>query len=188
MANTMLLSDADRAAVIDGIRLVSRGVFRGYAPGPIELTETFEVWRFEGIVTTPEVPFHSRVRFDRRYHHQIRVNGRASAHAITTHADGENAPWHVMRLGSSALAGEIDATLDRLEEAAPGDATVVRLLYAPEYVLTAFWLVEPGNERLWVIGCPPYLRLIPRREFLSPSAFVAALAREQTEGEPARPR
>jgi hypothetical protein len=184
MAKTMLLSEAARADIAARIGSAVVPVFSSVDGLQAELTETFEVWRFKGIVESADVSFESRVSFSRRYHHQLRVNGMVNGHAITTRPEGDDAPWRVMRLGPSGLAAEIDATLDEIENAAPDDGTTVRLLEAPEYILTAFWLVQPGYERLYVVGCPPYFRFIPRRTFLTPEGFVAALAEEQLKGAP----
>jgi hypothetical protein len=184
MAKTVILSESDLAAVAARIGPAILPVFHNDEDLRAELTETFEVWHFEGIVESAEVSFEDRVSFNRRYHHQLRVNGKSTGHAITTRAEGDNAPWRLMRLGPSTLAEQIDATLDEIEQATPDDTTL-RLLEAPEYVLTAFWLVQPGDERLYVIGCPPHFRLIPRKEFLTPAAFIAALADEQLNGVPA---
>jgi hypothetical protein len=178
MAQSLQLSEAVRDGVADGIARSVPIVFPRSRQAEVELAESFELWEFQGVVTDPATDFISRTRFRQRYYHQILVDKEPAGYAVS---DGTGSTLKVIKVVPSDVARALDAAIDGIEIAAPGDVRV-RVLTAGAYYVTAFWIVDAERPLIKVICCPPFYKLIRRGEFLGPAEFVRMLAREHNEG------
>ena len=164
---------------------------------PAELVETFAVWTLDARSLSPPRgrgaakksgakksvakgdSLRALARPTGRWHHQIKVGGRAAAFARSSGARLKLDSASLRGLFVSPLARKVEAAIDWIDENEPEDRDgvrdpVVRLLVVPPYQLHAFWLLDEreGTSEVFVVDAPPRLdapgraRLIDEREFL----------------------
>lgn len=166
-------------------------------PEPAELVETFAVWTLDARALAPVsgrgaakksgakksgAKGNSLRAFARptgRWHHQIKVGGRAAAFARSSGPRLKLDSASLRGLFVSPLARKIEAAIDWIDENEPEERDgvrdpVVRLLVVPSHQLHAFWLFDEreGTSEVFVVDAPPRLDatgrggLIDEREFL----------------------
>ncbi|MBI3467662.1 MAG: hypothetical protein HY000_32030 [Planctomycetes bacterium] len=169
------LSEADRQEVAQRIGewIATTPKFADKRGRKIELGESFQVWMLAlDQIARLDVPLIHLVRDTRRWHHQIRIDGRTEANARTARSDKPEAGWKMMRLTASGMTQQIDKAIDWLDENAQ-DAYLVRLLEIPSYQAETFWLQNDEQSFLLLIHIPrvyhalKYKHLYPAAEFLS---------------------
>jgi hypothetical protein len=115
------------------------------------LADSFPVW----LLTSRALKrFSSRVsdlaRDTHVWHHQIRVGKEAVAYAESYRSPltGEHEAGGVF---PDPLAQAVDEAIDLIDEIDPLGDPEVRLLVAPEFDLTAFWLLGDGGSQFLVV-------------------------------------
>jgi hypothetical protein len=169
----------DALAVKLGPPLAEFGAFAQHTPPAAELSETFAVWSLNPTaVLTPDADFTKLVTQTGRWHHQIKVRGKAAAFARSMPLGTDANSWDVTQLFQSDIPEKIDQAVDWVDSNVNGDP-VVRLLIAPSYYLTAFWLSEPNNNQVYVIDVPANFAHVQARTLYSAREFLQKLAQEQ---------
>jgi hypothetical protein len=141
-----------------------------------ELGESFDLWRFSGIVRSANESFMAHMTQTGEHYHQIFMNGEARGFAHSRpNADGG---LLLTRMAPSQLARWIDEAIADVESVFP-EEVVVHLVKASSYRLTAFWIPQTAKANLYVLSCPTFFKFVPRRTFIFPDAFMSALASEQ---------
>jgi hypothetical protein len=176
MAESHRLSKDALSQIAEGLATLAPIVF-GPGVATVEIAESFPIWEIDQRVTSPLASLNTLAQFDERYHHQILLDGTPIGVAHSRHLREPN-EWRVVRLARTMLASYIDTALDIIDAAEP-DPTPVRLLKASPYRISALWLANEKNERVYVVSRPPYRRDIQLREFLTPADFVRSLAQER---------
>ena len=166
------------AGAKEGVREVARGASER-APASAELVETFAVWTLDARSLAPAArgaakksgakksgaggpTLRSLARATGRWHHQLKIGGRATAFARTSGSRLELDRVTLRGLFVSPLAQKIDDAIkwiDEHESEAGGGARdpVVRLLVVPSRHLHAFWLFDEreGTSEVFVFDPPP---------------------------------
>lgn len=167
--------------IVDRMPSPVTGLFAAAAPA--RLAESFPIW-----MLAPQTAEHPRdiaeaARPTGAWHHQIRGPLGAMSFARSAVSDGK---WRIGEMARSGLETDIEAAIDWIDTHVPQDLEA-RLLIAPAYQLTAFWLHGAGDDRVVVAQAPATLRNLesqidyPAEEFLArlaenrPSAGVPAL-------------
>lgn len=162
-----------------GTPLAEFSAFAQQAQPAPELSETFAVWSLNSTaVLTPDVDFTKLVTQTGRWHHQIKVRGKAAAFARSMPLGTDANSWDVTQLFQSDIPEKIDQAVDWVDGNVKGDP-VVRLLIAPSYYLTAFWLLEANNNQVYVIDVPSNFLHVHAGTLYSAKEFLQKLAQEQ---------
>src|SRR5205807_839760 len=121
----------------------------------MELTESFSIWSLGAdAVTRSNVDLSQLARQTGRWHHQIKIDGKAESFAQSMPLGPDAASWTVRELFESDVAKKIDDAVEWIDHNVHGDP-VVRLLIAPAYHLHAFWLKEGDVSHVLVADMPP---------------------------------
>src|SRR5262245_20890226 len=108
----------------------------------MELTESFSLWALGAdVVAKTYADLAQLARQTGRWHHQIKIDGKAQAFARSMPLGPDAANWSLRELFRSEIAGKIDEAIAWVDTNVTGDP-LVRLLVAPAYQLHAFWLKE----------------------------------------------
>jgi hypothetical protein len=181
----MAHADALPADVLDALAtkvavpLAESGIVAQQAQPAAELSETFSVWALTPTaILTPDSDFHKLVTQTGRWHHQIKVRGKAAAFARSMPLGSDAESWDVTQLFQSDIPEKIDRAVDWVDSNVQGDP-VVRLLVAPSYYLHAFWLSEGKSDQVYVIDVPASFIQVHPATLYSASAFLQKLAQEQ---------
>ena len=143
------------------------------APGAaLSIAESFPIWSLGAdAVRRYDEPFGLLARQTGVWHHQLR-QGPGAAHIAKSVSKGPDPnDWHVVELAASPLGDKMEKAIEWIDGNVGGDP-LARLLAAPAYFVTAFWLEEAGRDDIVVVDMPPsftrlrYERIYPAREFL----------------------
>jgi hypothetical protein len=181
MAHADTLPDdvLDAVAAKVGTPLAEFGALALPAQPAAELSETFAVWSLNPTaVLTPDTDFTKLVTQTGRWHHQIKVRGKAAAFARSMPLGTDANSWDVTQLFQSEIPEKIERAIDWVDGNVQGDP-VVRLLIAPSYYLTAFWLSEANNNQVYVIDVPSNFTHVHAGTLYSAKEFLQQLAQEQ---------
>lgn len=177
-ADTLPADVLDGLAAKVGTPLAEFGAFAQQALLGAELGETFAVWSLNPMaVLTPAVDFPKLVTQTGRWHHQIKIRGKAAAFARSMPLGTDANSWDVTQLFQSDIPEMIDQAVDWVDSNVKGDP-VVRLLIAPSYYLTAFWLSEGNNNQVYVIDVPPGFAHVQAGNLYTAKEFLQKLAQE----------
>jgi hypothetical protein len=145
----------------------------------MELTESFSVWSLGAdAVAKVHADLAQLAHNTGRWHHQIKIDGKADSFARSMPLGPDAADWSVREVFASDVARKIDEGIEWIDRNVPGDP-LVRLLVVPAYHLHAFWLTEGGVSQVLVVDMPPgFSKLQPGKLYTS-KEFLEALAQEQ---------
>jgi hypothetical protein len=188
MASSEQIPDAELRSIARQIadRAPARAMAAWAAAPATRLAESFPIWAL-----TPDAVGRTRDMAEAAtptgdWHHQIRAPGGATGFARSRVTEGK---WRVDEVAGSGAERDIEASIGWIDEHLP-QALDARLLIAPAYYLTSFWLHGPGEDHVVVVQAPAALRNLernvdyPGREFLArladnrPSTGVPALPKE----------
>jgi hypothetical protein len=145
----------------------------------MELTESFSIWALGAdAVTKSDVDLSQLAEQTGRWHHQIKLNGRAESFARSMPLGPDAASWMVRELFESEIAKKIDDAIEWIDQNVKGDP-VVRLLIVPAYHLHAFWLKEGDASKVLIVDMPPGLTRLQYGKLYTSKEFLDALAQEQ---------
>jgi hypothetical protein len=145
--------------------------------GALSLGETFDVWSLSD-VGGPKYDIAAAAVSENVYHHQLLQNNEAVGFARSQLLADQNAR-EVIQVFHSRLAQRIEEAIVDVDRLDTSDA-LARLLFAPQYQVSAFWLVGPaGQNRCYVIQCPPTLRYVKRGELIEAADFLRQLELER---------
>jgi hypothetical protein len=162
-----------------GVPLGEFGVAAQRAQPTAELLETFSVWSLEPTaILTANADFNKLVTQTGRWHHQIKISGKAAAFARSMPLGADSNSWEVTQLFQSDISEKIDRAVDWVDSNVKGDP-VVRLLVAPSYYLHAFWLSEGNKDQVCVIDVPASFTHVHADTLYSAKEFLQKLAQEQ---------
>lgn len=169
----------DAVAAKVGAPLAEFGAVAQQAPPAAELCETFAVWSLAPTaILTPDVDFQKLVTQTGRWHHQIRVGGKAAAFARSMPLGADAGSWDVTQLFQSDISEKIDQAVDWVDRNVKGDP-VVRLLIAPSYYLHAFWLSDGKADQVYVIDVPGNFTHVQPGALYPAKEFLQRLAKEE---------
>ncbi len=138
--------------------------------GAVELAESFEVW-FLGreAVVRPNSPLSTLAHRTGTWHHQIKHNGVATEYARSATHGPDDTDWQVHSVTwQTDLPEKIQAAIAFLDEQNAENDAVARLLVAPFFLVTAFWLEQGDTEHVLVIKMPPsFSHLVYKRVYRS---------------------
>jgi hypothetical protein len=139
---------------------------------PTRLAENFPVWLLapDAVARTRDIAEAATRTGD--WHHQVRAADGAVRFARSTVRDGR---WIVGEVARSGLEADIDATVSWIDDHIPQDLDA-RLLIAPAYYLTAFWLHGPEEDRIVLVQAPAALRNLETNVDYTAAEFLARLA------------
>lgn len=183
MAHTDTLPNdvLDAVASKVGAPLAEFGAVATQGQAAAELGETFSVWSLAPTaILTPDADFQKLVAQTGRWHHQIKISGKAAAFARSTPLGADANSWDLTQLFQSDISEKIDKAVDWVDHSIKGDP-VVRLLIAPSYYLHAFWLSEGNKSQIYVIDVPTSLTHVQAGTLYSTKDFLEKLAQEQPE-------
>jgi hypothetical protein len=145
----------------------------------MELAESFAVWSL-GADAVPKsgVDLSQLARQTGRWHHQIKIDGKAESFARSMPLGPEAANWSVREMFASEIAKRIDDAIEWVDRNVPGDP-LVRLLVVPAYHLHAFWLKEGNGSQVLVVDMPHGFTKLQTGKLYSSKEFLEALAQEQ---------
>ena len=154
----------------------------GPAPPPVtvEVGETLEVWQVRELVTDPGIDLIARAGFAQRHHHQVFVENAPAGFALSKPGETPGA-WDVTRVAASPFARDLDQAIEAIDREVP-EPVPVRLLKLTAYLTSLLWIVDPPNDRFYVVSCPGSFRHLKRGEWLSREALARAIAAEQAAG------
>lgn len=169
----------DAVAAKIGAPLAELGAGFQPVPSAAELCETFSVWSLAPTaILTPEENFGKLVSPTGRWHHQIKVHGRAEAFARSMPLGADAGSWDITQLFQSGISAKIDKAIEWVDSNIHGDP-IVRMLIAPSYYLHAFWLSESDNDHIYVIDVPANFTHIQPNTLYSAKEFLRKLAKEE---------
>lgn len=113
-----------------------------------------------------------------RWHHQIKIDGKAESFARSVPLGPDAANWSVRELFQSEVAQKIDEAIDWIDSNVTGDP-LVRLLIVPAYHLHAFWLKEGDASRVLVVDMPASFTRPQYNKLYTSKEFLEALTEEQ---------
>jgi hypothetical protein len=87
--------------------------------------------------------------------------------------------WEVQAVLSSDLPAQIDAGIDFVDSCKLDDDPLVRLLTAPAYFFTAFWLESKKGDTVVVIAQPDWFKHLTMRRVYNSSEFLTLLGQEE---------
>lgn len=174
MANSQQIPDAELRSIARQIadRAPAR-VTAAFAAAPsMRLAESFPIWTL-----TPDAVGRTRDMAEAAtptgdWHHQIRAPGGTTGFARSTVSGGK---WRVDEVGGSGTEADIEASIRWIDERLPQDLDA-RLLIAPAYYLTAFWLHGAEEDHVVVVEAPAALRTLRSNVDYSGEEFLARLA------------
>jgi hypothetical protein len=150
----------------------------------LTIAEYFEVW----ILRADVVKRAARQKFDLEklakrtglFHHQIHFTGQRQLFARSTHPPDEPEKLRLRELFFSTLAGDIDLAIDWLDRNVD-DSWLARILIAPSYQLTAFWLLKQSTKesRVLIISLPEIFKSLQKEKLIDSREFLEALSKEQ---------
>jgi hypothetical protein len=185
MALAAQLPEHVLAAVTAAIGPYLATVFPDRDRSTAELSESFQLWRFSGIVRSADESFMAHMKPTDDHYHQIFMNGEASGFAHSR--PNRDGGVLLTRMAPSPLAQWIDEAIPVIDAQFP-EPVGVCLLKASSYRLTALWIPETTKPNLYVLSCPAFFRFVPRRTFISSATFMSALAGEQRQLDSRRSR
>lgn len=145
----------------------------------MEMTESFSVWALEAdSVTKPNGDLSQLARQTGRWHHQIKIDGRAESFARSMPLGPDAANWSVREIFESAVAQRIDDAIEWIDSNVKGDP-LVRLLIVPAYHVHAFWLIEGGTSNIVVADMPQSFAKLQTGKLYCAKEFLEALSQEQ---------
>ncbi len=178
-ADTLPIDVLDAVASKVAAPLAEFGAVARQAQPTAELGETFSVWSLAPTaILTPDADFATLVTQTGRWHHQIKVSGKAAAFARSTPLGADASNWDVTQLFQSDISEKIDKAVDWVDSNAKGDP-VVRLLIAPSYYLHAFWLSDGKDNQVYVIDAPASFSHVQPSALYSAKEFLEKLAKEE---------
>ena len=139
-----------------------------HQPKAANLLESFDVWKLDteylkDASASGRFPA-SRTGYQ---HHQIQVNNRVQAYALSRQSDSGSR--RIVKVALSKNAERIDKAIDRIDEKV-NDDTIVRLLTVRPYSVYAFWLVD--RHEVYVFSAPSYFKRLRPRQFLTEADFM----------------
>jgi hypothetical protein len=150
----------------------------------LTIGEYFEVW----ILRADAIKRAARQKFDLEklakrtglFHHQIRFVGQGQLFARSIHPPDEPDKLRLRELFFSPLAKDIDVAIDWLDLNVD-DSWLARLLIAPSYQLTAFWLLKQVTKesRILIISLPETFKSLQKEKLIDSREFLESLAKEQ---------
>ncbi len=145
--------------------------------GALSLGETFDVWSLAD-VGGPRYDIAAVAVSEHVYHHQLLQNNEAVGFARSQLLADQSAR-EVIQVFQSRLAQRIEEAIVDVDRLVTTD-DLARLLFAPRYQVSAFWLVgTDGHHRCYVIQCPPTLRYVKRGELVESADFLRQLELER---------
>jgi hypothetical protein len=162
------------------------GHFSGQA---VELGETFSVWMIDAPSSTQNSPDVAQIATSTdRWHHQIKVAGKAAAFARSTQRGTGAQNWSVEAIVNTlhpvahgqqtmGLAQRIDEAIEWIDKHVQGDP-LVRLLCIPSDYLWMFWLTANAASHLLVVEKPERYVHLAYHTLYTSHAFFQALNQE----------
>jgi hypothetical protein len=154
------------------------------ASGNLRLAETLEIWTVILDKAKVESIDISQVAVSTgRLHHQLRVNGKATAFARTAYKAGEvqesNSDIFLSELSVSRVAENIDHALHWIEQNVNEDL-FVRLLIIPGYYIHALWMLDEydSTNKVLIVDAPPEYKTLKLYHLYDSSEFLELLLRE----------
>jgi hypothetical protein len=145
----------------------------------IEMTESFSIWALGAdLVTKVDVDLSQLARQTGRWHHQIKVDGKAESFARSMPLGPSATDWSVRELFESEISQKIDDAIDWIDQNVQGDP-LVRLLIIPAYHLHAFWLLDGTLSQVLVVDMPPSFTKLQYGRLYSSREFLETLSQEQ---------
>ena len=145
----------------------------------VELTESFAVWAL-GADAVPKsgTDLTQLARQTGRWHHQIKLDGKAESFARSMPLGPNAANWSVREMFESEIAKKIDDGIEWVDRNVKGDP-LVRLLIVPAYHVHAFWLKEGDASQVLVVDMPQGFTKLQTGKLYTAKEFLEALAQEQ---------
>ena len=144
------------------------------------MAETFELWFLGRTATLRVNATLSQLAHRTGYwYHQINHNGHPQEYAISkAHGPGTR-DWEVHAVMSSDLPEEVGKAIRWLDAREIAGDPLVRMLIAPAYHLTAFWLEAADRNNVLVIACPAWFSRLQKEQLYDEREFLSLLAQEQ---------
>jgi hypothetical protein len=117
----------------------------------LAIAESFPIWLLkEDALARHATTLSATAEATPMWHHQIKVGEQAVAYAESVRSDDGGYEFRAL-FPDDELAQAVDRAIDHVDRVdMPGDPEV-RLLTAPAFRLTAFWLVGDGDSNVFVI-------------------------------------
>jgi len=146
-----------------------------------ELAEAFEMWFLGRIaIVRPDMPLSKLARHTGLWYHQLRIGGQARKYVISQPRGPSALDWEVHAVMSSDLPEAMDDAIQWIDAQHLDGELTARLLFAPAYHLTAFWLEHRRSSSVVVIEEPEWFQHLKKRTIYSERDFLTALGREKT--------
>ena len=147
MANTVQLSPEILSVIAAQVSAFWHAV-GGEMPreGQAEIGESFQIWMLTGIAVVSGATM-AEAAPTGRWHHQVYRQRRPDAHAYSRPIGPGVLDWQLTALFQSDVANAINAAVDVVDGAFPGDVEA-RLLLIPSYGIQCIWVVTGKAHRL----------------------------------------
>lgn len=174
MASSEQIPDPELRSIAQQIagRAPARARAAFAAAPPMRLAESFPIWALapDALDRTRDIAEAAAPTGD--WHHQIRAPGGPAGFARSSVIEGR---WRVDEVAGSGAESDIEASIRWIDEHLPQELDA-RLLIAPAYYLTAFWLHGADEDHVVVAQAPATLRSLERNVDYSGEEFLARLA------------
>ncbi len=191
----MAITISFEAKVLDGLAGELRARLRGVVDVPpnadARIAEAFTLWQVGETRRGDSRGLGDLAESQERFHHQIKIDGKPVAIAITAWTEGRDR-LKLLSVIRSPLAGVVDEAIHVVDGLGVPDTFTARLLVMGSYNVTAFWFVNevtrpPTYGQLYVIQGPPAVeRMAPGRtvdeDRLLPVLWDLPVIRGWTEG------
>jgi|HubBroStandDraft_2_1064218.scaffolds.fasta_scaffold741336_1 hypothetical protein len=109
------------------------------------------------------------------WHHQLRHGPLAHEFARSVVNGPSATDWKISEVVSSDSSEKIDDAIGWIDANVPGDP-VARLLVAPAYYLTAFWLEDPNGSQIVVADRPEQYSMLEFHHLYTAQEFLQLLS------------
>jgi hypothetical protein len=109
------------------------------------------------------------------WHHQLRHGPLAHEFARSVVNGPSATDWKISEVVSSDSSEKIDDAIGWIDANVPGDP-VARLLVAPAYYLTAFWLEDPNGSQIVVADRPEQYSMLEFHHLNTAQEFLQLLS------------
>jgi hypothetical protein len=109
------------------------------------------------------------------WHHQLRHGPLAHEFARSVVNGPKATDWKISEVVSSDSSAKIDDAISWIDKNVPGDP-VARLLVAPAYYLTAFWLEYPNESQVVVADRPEQYSMLELHHLYTAKEFLQRLS------------
>jgi hypothetical protein len=143
---------------------------------PVGIAESFPVFALGlDTISDPSRSLRDIATATGMWHHQLRHGPLPNEFARSVVNGPSAADWKISEVVSSAATQNIDDAIGWIDQNVPGDP-IARLLVAPAYYLTAFWLDGPNGEQVVIADRPERYGMLELHHLYSAAEFLRLLS------------